>query len=848
MNKNSKIENILSNRIFIVAIIFFISFLVLLSKLFTLQIIEGEEYARNLTNFTVKTLAIEAERGTIYDVNGVPLATNEKSYNVTFDPSVSLKNTSYNELCYNLINVFTRNGDEYVDALPISKTQPYTFLFTSDSREAAWKRDMSIPSDKMEMNATETMAFLENLFDIDPELSPSMKREMISIRTAIYMERYRNYNLVTLAYDISDKTIAEFQEQSTKYPGISTTAEDQRVYPLSDYVSHLVGYIGAIDQDTLTVLNEKTDNAYTQNDIVGKTGFESAFESQLRGVNGSQIVEANSTGRVVNVLDTTEPTTGNDVYTTIDSNLQKKAYSILEKSLTTVLINKLNATSTRDVNITIEDFFASFIGANNFNAYKLYKNTTDPYSMEVDKIVRENHTNDDEDLSDYPTYSKALKVEYLNGNIDEHTLLMVMLEQEIITPDEELRQMIEREIVSPKSIVIALLESGEITPQMTNLDPSTATAVIVDVDTGNVILSANYPSYDNNKLVNNFDNNYYYKLLVLDPTLPLNNRAFQEQRAPGSTFKMLTGIAGLENDTIEPTTKTYDYVTFKKAGFPYSRCWSSSSHGNIDVAKALEVSCNYFFLNTVYDAGNPDSNTADRSLELLEKYSDLFGLNERSGVEIGEAADIYPKDLRITSSPEYKKYMYQAVNPDIAASEYQWYFGDTIRTGIGQGLNNYTAASMAKYVATLVNGGDRYQLHFLDEVRDFTGDIVQKFIPNKELKVPMEQENLDAVLQGMWQVVYGSAGTGRAAFKDFPIEVGAKSGTAQEGSRSDHSSFVAFAPYDNPEVVVYVLVPYGTSYASTAVGGVIARELLEEYFYLNYQSTQDIQQPNTFLK
>ncbi len=848
MNKNSKIENLLSNRIFIIAIIFFISFLVLLSKLFTLQIIDGEEYSRNLTAFTVKTLSIEAERGTIYDTNGVPLATNEKSYNVTFDPSVSLNNKSYNELSFNLINVFTRNGDEYVDVLPISKTEPYTFLFTSDSREEGWKRDMSIPTDQWDMNATETMLYLEDLFDVDPTLPSNIKREIISIRTAIYMERFRKYNLVTLAYDISDKTIAEFQEQSTKYPGVTTTAEEQRVYPLGQYVSHLVGYTGAIDQEALEELNKKTNNSYSQNDTVGKTGFESAFEPQLRGVGGSQVVEANSTGRIVNVIDTTEPTTGNNVYTTIDSNLQTKAYEILEDTLTSVLINKLNAVSTRDKNISTEDFFKSFIGANNFDAYKLYNNTTDPYSKEVDAIIQKNHTNEDEDLSDYPTYTKALKTEYLNGNISEHTLLMLMLEQGIVSPDEELRQKIERSVLSPKSAVIALLEAGEITPHMTNLDPSTATAVIVDVDTGNVIMSANYPSYDNNRLVNNFDNNYYYRLLVLDPTLPLNNRAFQEQRAPGSTFKMLTAIAGLENETIQPTSRTYDYVTFKKAGFPYSRCWSSASHGNINVSTALEVSCNYFFLNTVYDAGNPDSGTADKSLALLEEYSDLFGLNERTGVEIGEAADMYPEDLRITSSPEYKKYMYQAVNPDITASEYQWYFGDTIRTGIGQGLNNYTAASMAKYAATLVNGGDRYQLHFLDEVRDFSGATVEKFEPNLELTVPMQQENLDVVLQGMWQVIYGSRGTGRAAFKDFPIEVGAKSGTAQEGSRSDHSSFVAFAPYDDPEVVIYVLVPYGTSYAATAPAGVIARGILEEYFYLNYESTQDLQKPNTFLK
>lgn len=844
--KNNSIEDILSNRIFIVAVIFFISFLVLLSKLFTLQIINGESYSRNLVNSTVKTLSIPAERGTIYDAYGVPLATNQTSYTVTFDPSVSLNNQTYNEVCYNLINLFNRNGDEYVDSLPISKTEPYTFLFTSDSREKAWKRDMSIPESKYDMGPDETMAYLEDLFDIDPTLDNSMKREIISLRTAIYMERYKKYNLVTLAYDVSDETIAELQEQSTNYPGISVTSQVQRVYPMGRYVSHTIGYTGSIDQEELEDLNKETTDKYDQNDVIGKTGLESAFESDLRGKDGAEVVEANSTGRVVNILDTTEPVSGNNIYTTIDSNLQEKAYYIIEDVLTDVLINKLNAVSPRDANITTQDFFSSFILANNFDAYDIYNNTEDTYAMKVDAIVSANHP--DDDLYDYPTYSKALNEEYINGNISEHTLLMLMLEEGIITPDDELKNKIINQSESAKNLIIELLEAGEITPQMTNLDPCTASVVMVDIDTGDVILSANYPSYDDNRLANDFDNNYYYKLIVLDPTLPLTNRAFQEQRAPGSTFKMLTAVAGLETGAITPTTKVYDEVTFKKAGLPYSRCWSSYSHGSIDVAKALEVSCNYFFLNTVYLMGNPDEGTDEQALETMEKYSDLFGFNERTGVEIGEAADMYPDDLRITSSPEYKEYMYTAVNPDISPSEYQWYFGDTIRTGIGQGLNNYTAGSMAKYVATLVNGGDRYQLHFLSQITSPTGDILETFVPNLELTVPMSDSTYDTVLQGMWQAVYGTSGTAKKTFVDFPIEVGGKTGTAQEGSRSDHSAFAGFAPYDDPEVAIYVAVPYGKTYSGIDTATTIARDILGAYFYIDYEPTDNSNQTNTFVK
>ncbi len=850
MNRNNRIENILSSRIFIISGVFLICFLLLLSKLFTLQIIEGEDYARNLKSFTVKTLSVEAERGLIYDAYGVPLATNKKSYTVTFDQQVSFKNNDYNELCYNLIQLFNKNGDEYIDVLPISKTEPYTFLFTSKSREEAWKRDMSVSEDDYDMTATETLIYLQNLFGVDPSLPMFVQREIISLRSAIYMERYRKYNLVTLAYDISDETIAELQEQSSKYQGVSTTPQVQRVYPYSEYVSHTIGYTGKIDEESLNQLNKTTSNKYTQNDTVGKTGLESAFESDLRGVDGEQIVEANNTGRIVNVLDSREPKAGNNVYTTIDANLQKKNYEIIEKTLTEIIINKLNSKSSRDQNISIQTFFSKFIGANNFNAYKLYNNQTDEYSKIVDEVVQQQvqSKNKEIDLSDYPTYTKELREAYEAGSINEYTLLMLMIEQGVVTPDEELQQKIERRVLSPKSAIIALLEAGEITPQMTNLDPSTATAVVVDIDTGNVISATNYPSYDNNRLVNNFDNNYYYKLLVLDPTLPLNNRAFQEQRAPGSTFKMLTGLAALENGVIGPTTRYYDEVTFKKAGLPYTRCWSAYSHGLITLAEALEVSCNYFFLETVYNSGNPDSYTADKALEQFNTYTDYFGLNDRAGVELGEAADTYPDELRITSSPEYKKYMYQALNSNATAAETNWYYGDTIRTGIGQGLNNYTAGSMAKYAATLVGGGTRYQLHFLDKVKTYSGELVSEFTPNLETTVPIKKENLDTILQGMWQVVYGNRGTARTAFQNFPIEVGGKTGTAQEGSRSDHSSFVGFAPYDDPEIVVYVLVPYGTSYSTTAPATSIARDIIGEYFYINYESDTTVQQPNTFLK
>ena len=201
----------------------------------------------------------------------------------------------------------------------------------------------------------------------------------------------------------------------------------------------------------------------------------------------------------------------------------------------------------------------------------------------------------------------------------------------------------------------------------------------------------------------------------------------------------------------------------------------------------------------------------------------------RTGMEIGEN----PPSM---ASPSYKEEIMKWQNPEATPSQTRWTSGDTIRAAIGQSVNSFSAASMNKYIATLANGGTRYKMHLIDKVKSADGSVTQQTEEVVENIMEIDRENLDAVYEGMRLVTQGSKGTLRNVFKDFPIDVAAKSGTAEENkNNSSHSWFVGFAPYDNPQIAVTVMIPFGDVSGSPAA--VTARNIIGEYMGLNYEPT-----------
>ncbi len=830
MNKKYKsLISFFSNRIFILAIIGVIMFIILIYRLFFLQIVKGESYLEDLSQSIAREIPIEAPRGGIYDRFGRPLATNSFAFSVKIDTSTTLTENELNLSLLNLLRLLDKNNESFIDTLPVTKEEPFAFTFYGERKEKQierWKKDLGIS--KVNSDIDSCINALEKKYEIDKlsvPISNLEKRNLISIRSNLFLTRFKKYNPTTLSTDVGLNTVTKLEEQPEDFKSIYIDTESLRKYPDGKYFSHIIGYIGSItdNDDKKSLISQ----GYKNTDLIGKTGLERSFEKNLKGIDGKKVVVVNNIGKRIGELtaNRVEPVQGDKVFTSIDKELQIKTYNILENKLKEILKANLNGKSTAKNPVTIEKLLASLVQSNNISAKKVFDSSPNTVSYKIKNYVLSIDNNANiKSLDARIAVNKIIAEGIRKKDIAPSQILLLMYEQGIITGDDNFVSKLQSGTISARQVILNKIDENEITPQMTNIDPSTGSIIVVDVHSGEVITSVSYPSYDNNKLVNNFDNEYYIDLM-LDATKPLTNRPFNELRPPGSTFKMITGIAGLETGAINLNTKINDGVIFTKTGTPYPKC--HSSHGVVDIVKALEVSCNYFFYETSYRLGNTKAGTKFNSINTLNKYMEAFGFNERTGVEIGEAYDKSNLKNNI-SSPEFKKYKFK--NSDISSA---WTDGDTVRTAIGQSLNNYTPANMVKYISAIATKGTMYNLHFLRKIVSPTTETDYEIKPTDTNIMNISSSTWNAIHKGMFSVTHGSRGTARAAFSTFSIDVAGKTGTAQENlKRNNHSSFGAFAPYNDPQIAVYILLPYAESTAATTS---IVRDVIAEYFKLNQE-------------
>lgn len=917
-----RLGELLRNRLFVLLAAAAVIFMILVGRLFFMQIVNGEEADASLTSSVTREVTIPAARGNIYDRYGRPLAVNEAAFSVEIDDSITVdyedadaesvslykklikngyvvgddlpitkdapyeftissdeleewktnigltkKQMNYtaeetldylyerfgitdadmteeekralvslginindkNIMITNLIMTIETNGGEIVDELPISQEQPYYFLLEDEDEILSWKSSVSMSEEELDYDAEESMQYLIELFGIPENISPSMQRKVAAVRYSLYLQRYKKYQPVTVAREINDEVIAAVEENLDKFPGVSVETESMRVYEDGEIFSNIIGYIRQISD---TELQEYSEYGYTSGDIVGKTGIEKVMELELNGQDGKMLVEVDNMGRKISTLETEAPVSGDDVFLTIDKELQISAYNYLKDALADAIITRLTSELEKDVPVTLKQLFTSMIDSNNISVTEVMK-AEDGYQKVLKDIILAHDPDIDVTDSEDKTEAKQVLTNAVdNGTISYTTLIYVMIEQGVITADDNYKARIASGELTPFNVIIEKLESGDLEPAETGLEPCTGSVVVSDVNSGEVLALVTYPSYDNNELVNTFNNEYYNKLLE-DPTTPLVNRPLMQKKAPGSTLKMITAIAGLETGVITPDTQIRDKGVFKDAGTPYANCLiyslNGSTHGYVDVSHALEVSCNYFFYEVGYQLGNDTENPRSlKGITILDEYYDAFGLNSPTGVEIGESAPSM-------ASPSYKEEVIKWQNPEATSSQTAWTSGDTIRAAIGQSVNSFSAASMNKYVATLANGGTRYKMHLLDKVKSSDGTVTEEVEETVENVLEIAPENLEAVYEGMLLVTQGSKGTLRNVFKDFPIDVAAKSGTAEENKNlSSHVWFVGFAPYDDPQIAVTVMIPFGDVTGSPAA--VVARNVIGEYMGLNYQS------------
>ena len=404
----------------------------------------------------------------------------------------------------------------------------------------------------------------------------------------------------------------------------------------------------------------------------------------------------------------------------------------------------------------------------------------------------------------------------VDGNItDEYiTKEAVAGSDVILTIDANLQAVTEKALVNN----IKKIASGGFSKTS---EAKAGAAVVMNVKTGEILAMASYPDYEPELFINGISQK---KLDEYNKGDNIFNRAISGVYAPGSTFKMITAIAGLETGAITPTEKINDVGVYKKAHEPACWIWNSygMTHGWLNVTDAIIHSCNYFFYEVGYRV----------TIDNIAKYAKYYGLGQKTNVELPmeESGVVATRDKAKERGDE-------------------WQIGETLSAAIGQSYNSYTPIQMAKYISMLANGGKPIDVTIVKSVIDVNGNQIQKeeitkFVNAKlglekqeKEDLNIKKENLEAVLKGMKGVTSEEGGTAYSTFADFNIELGGKTGSAQTDVNGKVNGwFVGFAPYDEPEVAVVVLVENAGSGSYTAE---VARDILQEYFGMNMEKVEE---------
>lgn len=401
------------------------------------------------------------------------------------------------------------------------------------------------------------------------------------------------------------------------------------------------------------------------------------------------------------------------------------------------------------------------------------------------------------------------------GSVTGRQICMMLYEQGILEYDEDQYNRLNSGEFGAYDFIRGKIETLDITPGQLALEPCTGSFVMTDTRTGEVLACVSYPGYDNNRLANAMDSNYYNKL-VTDQARPFYNNATQEKTAPGSTYKPLSAVAGLTEGVIETGTYLPCGGLYEKVD-PPPRCWIyPNAHGGLNASGAIQHSCNCFFYEVGYRlsleetvvtqdaAGNSQGQNTTRhysstlGLEKLKKYAEEFGLGETSGLEIPES------------------------DPQISDDS-------SVPSAIGQGTNNYTTSQLARYITAIANKGTVFKLSLLDKVASVNGKTIKEYEPEvRNTVTDVADSTWTAVHEGMRGVVVSEHGDLFPNLNASDIKLSGKTGTAQQSkTHPDHGLFVGFAPSDNPEVAFATRIANG--YSSTFAAEV-GNAVLEYYY------------------
>ena len=928
----------LRTRLFILILIFLLLAATIIARLFTLQILKGESYENDFTLSIEKKRVLKSTRGEIFDCNGSLLAYNDLIYEVTFEDKGSYesnrqRNLALNSILYNSIKIIESHGDKIYDNFKIDLDKDGNYVYNVKGFNLSrFKADFFGYQTIDELSPLEADISASDLIELmcsdryyaiisernTPEdlaawnLPPSFTKEEIlqlcQFRSTLQANAYQRYNSIIIAKDVKEETVSQLLENTGTLQGIDVTEDYKRIYNDALYFSPIIGYTGQVSAEELKELRA-IDSSYDSTDIVGKVGLEKVMETDLQGRKGSETIYVDNLGRTISTSSSTQPEAGNSLYLTLDSDLQKACYNILEEYIAGILwanivdtesIDESWISTADDVRIPVYDVYYSLFennvlsvehlsdpsaSTNEKNVYRAFQEKAESIFAEIKEQLTIDDPTPYTDLTDEMKVYQSYIVDTMlpqTGILNEEAIdksdltYKAWAEEESISLQELLtyalsknwidvngitenisymdstevysaladyiadylgsdsdfckrvfRYMLMEGSLSGAQVCLLLFDQGvldmntsdydmlsngslggydfirdkiynlQITPAQLALNPCSGAIVITDPSDGSVKACVTYPSYDSNRLVNEMDSAYYYKL-VTDLSSPFYSRATQELLAPGSTFKPVAATAGVAENVLGVSEGLYCTGEFDGVDPPI-KCWiHPGAHGTETLADGIKNSCNFFF-NTIGFrlASMGGAYDDDEGVKMLRKYASMYGLDSPSGIEVPE------------TSPHMLTY-------------------DAVRGAMGQADNAYTVSQLARYVMTVANSGNCYDLTLVDKITDQNGNTVSENEPVLHDQVQLSADIWDAIHLGMREVVLN-----HKAFHDYNVSggvaVSGKTGTAQEVvTKPNHALFIGYAPSDAPQMSLACRIAYGYTSTNTAA---MARDVVEYYFH-----------------
>ncbi|MCH5265642.1 MAG: hypothetical protein J1F02_07060 [Lachnospiraceae bacterium] len=768
----------------------------------------------------------------------------------------------------------------------MSAAECFTYLRTADDINSPRFFDMEKEENYSQEEALEIMtvryALLMNTYskyepitlssDVSEKTVAAIEENMVDMpgvevtteMNRVYYDSKYFAHIIGYTGLVSSDTLSRMQEEgNTEY-----TAADQigKTGIEMEYEEELRGKKGVeqliIDSSSRVVSSEQTEDAVAGNDIylsidaaLQKAVYKLA-EKEIAGILTSKLVNSkshgtkgkNAAGILVSIYDVYDAILQNSIVdishfsdedaTSLEKSVYRKFTDSKQSAIKSVKrqLNYDNTVAGKDLSealdsyldyiftmlredgildsqkmdttdSTYNDYVNDKISLSEFLVYAIKNNWINLENLEIgedyyssEEVFEKIASYVLEEIADDMVFDKKVyHVMVDRGTLSGREICLLLYDQKVLKKNKSTYAQLQTGMIAPYDFLKSKIRSLAIPPGDLGLTPCACSVVITSVKTGKVLSLVSYPSYDNNKFANVVDSDYYSKISTSSASA-LMNRATQQKTAPGSTFKMVTATAALEEGIINPYSTVRDEVQFKKINKPWPKCWSSVSHGTINVSSAIQHSCNYFFYEMGYRLGNGHSNVVDneRGLNRLRKYAEKYGLTDKSGIELSEAEPTFS---------------------DV----------DIVRSSIGQGSNSYTPVQMARYVTTIANGGTCYDLTLVDKIKNTKNGKTKKNSANVKEELNVSSSTLSAITTGMNRVVNNGSYTG--LFQSVPVTVAGKTGTAQiTANEPNHALFVSFAPYQNPEIAVTVLIPNGFTSANAAE---LASKIYRYYFDKN---------------